>query len=290
MSFIREYRAYASLTEDQKRFIKEKVIEGSRTPSDWLAFLGNIAEYDRHGDFGRKILGYTGCISVAALVMSFFFMGAFKSPVPILVLLPIAIVTLTLYFIRKKSDLPNNFRQFLVPLVSILREEISASEPLYLRLDFRGRMLDDKQTGAPKLKPGQKPVQLPGARIIDEKYYADLWLSARARLADATRLELQITDYTRKRVVARRKVKTKYKIKTLIEARVGLAQEDYALVGQAAGGGDKVNVKTGEKRNAIRVRRVVVAASEDSVLILKDALDVIARAYKQVAPNQAGGK
>jgi hypothetical protein len=295
MSFIKEYKTYSSLTPEQKRFVEDKYIEASRTPSEWLAFFARIAEYDRHGDSGRKLLGRAGIGFAIAAFVSIFVSVVAESFIPSLVVWPIAILMGLLYLIKKKSDLPNKFREFVVPLVSILREEMRASEPLFLHLDFRGGTEQYKQTSGEHFKTAKRPASYVKADIT-ERFFSDIWIEGRARLADDSRLELAIVDHICERKVGKRnargkyKTKTKYKIKSVIEARLQLPQEDYALMGAGGRESDRIRLKSGEKRNAIRVRRVVKSSDLNSVLGLNHALDVIARAYKNVAPNRAGGK
>ncbi|HSE99144.1 MAG TPA: hypothetical protein VLD57_12825 [Blastocatellia bacterium] len=293
MSFIKEYLAYSSLSPRQKEFVKVKYIENSHTPSEWLAFFSKIAVYDRHGDAARNVLKKAGCATGAAAFISIFISAFFETWLPILLLAPIAIITVVLYFIRKKSDLPNNFRKFLVPMVSILREEMKPGEPLFLHIDLRGGLLNSKEVPAPRLRTTDK-ISRWSSGNISESFYSDRWLEARGVLADKSRLELQVRDFIRKRVVTRRnargktKVKTKYKVKSTIDARLHLPQDDYAVMSAGASGGEKINIKPGEKRSAIRVRRTVIARDLESVVPFNQGVDVIARAYRQVKLNQRG--
>src|SRR3954469_3912255 len=46
----------ATLDQDQKRFVAEKILEIERTPAQWIDFLQTLADYDEAGDARRRNL------------------------------------------------------------------------------------------------------------------------------------------------------------------------------------------------------------------------------------------
>lgn len=297
MSFTKERRLYNSLTPDQKRIIAEKQIEGNYTPGEWLALLRQLAEYDRHGDAVRKVVKKIGCIS-GIMIFVTFIIGAMLGLFFLffIALIPAAAV-LVLYIRKKRSDLPNKLRRFAVPLISILREEMEPGEPLHLRMDFRSGTIKEKETAY--LGPGETKARYRHASNvmkIKETHYVNAWMEGRAQLAGGEILEWQITDNTRQRNITKRgssgktKFKTKYKVKTIIDARLQLPRSDYAIMsgGPSSNRGEKIATRSGEKRNLIRVRRAIISSQVDPEPDIKEFLNLLAGAFKRVTLTGTG--
>ena len=104
--------AFKALTPEQQAIVKDKRVEGRRSPDDWLTLLTPVAEFDEQSDALR--------VSKAG-----FFVRRFA----------------------RKNDVPNGLRSFTVPLIPILREDQDPAQPLELRLDLSGYKQDSKQVG-----------------------------------------------------------------------------------------------------------------------------------------------
>lgn len=295
MSVIKAYQTYQTLSTTQKRFIKEKLFESSFTPEAWLRFLRTVSEFDKYGDSGRKFAGVSSCLGLIVIIASLFLFATLAQFLPTLVLYVlqgIVIICVILgaitYFKLKSIDVPNKLRNFVVPAVAILREDMNREEPLNLRMDLRGSTIKEKQTDENKPEKGYPKIL--------EKHFVDQWFAGSARLADSSILQWQIVDHVRQRRITKRnprgktKIKMKYKIKTLIDVHLGLRQKDYIPLSPdpRADQQDKIDVKQGDKRNRIRVRRTIVSTDQESVLELNDFLDAVASAYKQVKLSRAG--
>ena len=299
MSFIKERRLYNSLTPDQKRIIEEKQIEGDYTPGEWLALLRQLAEYDRYGDSVRKVISRTGKISIVAIIVTLFIGIVFETFFLFFIALIIGAAALVFYLLKKRSDLPNKLRRFAVPLISILREEMEPAEPLYLRMDFRSGTIKEKETAYLGPDETKARYRRPANVLkVKETHYTNAWMEGRARLTGGSILEWQIVDNTRQRNITKRgssgktKFKTKYKVKTLIDARLQLPREDYALLPGGAGlvRGEKVATRSGEKRNLIRVRRAIISSTVDPEPDLRRFLDLVAGAFRRVTLTETGEK
>jgi hypothetical protein len=298
MSVLRAYQIYQTLTPQQRGLLKAKRIEAAYVPADWLTLLGSVAEFDRCSDSARKFAGWSGCLGVIVLIVGIFILGSdpeWRSDVPGWAAAAVAgllvfyiLVSAVAYFRLRGIDMPNKLRQFVVPAITILREDMEPSEPLSLKLDLRGGTLKEKQTDEQSSGPGYPKVV--------ESYFTDRWMSGSARLADASSVQWEIVDYIRQRKTTKRnprgkiKSKTKYKIKTLIDVRVGFRQSDYTPLtpGRVAEQRGEITLQAGAKRNTFRVRRVVQSSDLNSALELKQFLDAIASAYKRVKPSEAG--
>jgi hypothetical protein len=272
-------------TLDSKQIAREKRVDGAHTPGAWLAGLRPVAEDDRQGDIIRRLFLGVAIPSFLAAVIG----GVItQSLLVAMVFAALGVVFLAAFFVMRRRDLPDNLRRFVIPLLAVLREEMKPDEPLTMRLDLGGGTLIEKQTSQRKLGVGYPSIK--------ETHYTDAWLSGAARLADDARLAWQITDYIRKREITKRtargkiKTKAKYKVKTVVEVRLGLPREDYTPHVEAAltDEGDRLALKPGAKRDVIRVRRVVVANQLDTRLDPRHVLDLVAGAYKQVALTGAG--
>lgn len=287
MSMLGAYQKYKTLNPDQKRLLGEKSVEGSRTPEEWLGLLKDVSEFDRIGDAGRSGAGKLAIILLISTVILLFVSGLLGQLIPgwipiVLLILCVlgAIISGLIYFKLKKVDLPNRLRQFIVPVIAILREDIEPSALLNLRIDLRGPI------GEKEMNHQEDSSGYPKIKITN---YADSWFSGGANLADSSSLQWQLIDYIRQRKVTKRnprgkiKSKTKYKIQTLIEVKLGMRSKDYTPVAPDPSG--EVSLKTGEKRNHLRIRHVEHSTELNSPLDFKVFLDAVTAAYKQVKPQ-----
>jgi hypothetical protein len=288
MNFLSQTRAYSQLSDEQKQLIKTKVLEGERTPDEWLSFFKQIVDFDAGVDSAKKTLTI-GCVGSGVLFVAGIFLTAIVGPIVLLLALAAGIVLGIIAFTGAKVDLPNNFRLFVFPLIAVLREEMEPGQALYLKLDLRGKTLKEKLDPTPRRSTTTKGK---------ESFFKDDWIFGRAPLADGSRLDWNIVDYTRERKITKRsrsgktKFKTKHKIKTLIDARLALKPEDYlpASLQSSQDGREKVAFKQGEKRNTVRVRRLIVSTDTDAVLDLGQFLSAVGRCYDQVRLNKPDGQ
>jgi len=290
MNLFNALQAYQSLTSDQKLFVKERTVEGTTTPDEWLKLFSKVAEYDRLRDSSSGTFGWAGC-GCFVLGIILFIVG-----VSIVILLPFAIIfivvaiILAIFFFKRRKDVPNHLRLFVVPLLSILREEMDTGEQLYLRLDLRGAMVPDKMYSNQLSKTGLR-LQSSGSKIKEE-FFQDPWLAGSAKFADGTRLQLRVVDRIRKREENKKrtsgkyKTKTKYKIKSRVEARLQFKRTKYAFskVGLQAAKNEKLNVQSDAEKDTVQIRRTVNSTAVNQPVKLYEFLDLLAKAYKQVKP------
>jgi hypothetical protein len=294
MSLFKALQTYQSLTPDQKIFVQEKRIEGSYTPEQWLVFFSKIAEYDSLRDASKGKFTGLGCgyvaLTVASVIVGFLTLYL----LPLAFLLVIGMIFFFVFFSKWRKDVPNQLRQFIVPLLHILREEMKHKERMFLRVDLRGGTLAEKKY-SDQLSPSAQRAQTHGSKIKEE-YFANQWLAGSAKLADDTLLEWQIFERIRKREEGKKrtsgkyKTKTKHKIKTRVEASLIFKRQNY-LIAKSGVKDDKnkVEIKSGANKDKINVRRVSVGAHLDAVTPLSELLEAITCGYRNVKPGQAGG-
>lgn len=280
MNILDAFKIYSALDAEQKSLLALKKIAGDHTPARWLALLGNVAMYDRRADELRKTVGWSIGISFLLIVI-----GGAITPWLIIPFALLFIGSIILFFVLRGKDLPNNLRLFVLPFLAILREEMETESPLHLELDLTGGMNKTKLL---------RSQDVPGRARARESFYRDPWMRGSGELADGSSLEWSITDDIRERTITKTnprgktKTKTKYKVRRLIEVRVGLRNDEYALAGSATPtGDDRVAVKEGEKRNVLKLRRILTHSDPKSVLELNDVVDLLAGAYRRVQLTHA---
>jgi hypothetical protein len=294
MSLLKALQSYQSLTPDQKIFVQEKRIEGTYTPEQWLVFFSKIAEYDTLRDASKGKFTGLGCTFVALTVASVILGFVILILLPLALLMIVAMIIFFVFFSKRRKDVPNHLRQFIVPLLQILREEMKHREPMFLRVDLRGPTLPEKKYSDQLSKSAQQ-AQSRGSKIKEE-YFANQWLAGRARLADDTLIEWQIFERIRKREEGKRrtsgkfKTKTKHKVKTRVEANLVFKRKAYVVAKSGAKDAKtKIEIKSGADKDKINVRRVTISDKLDGVTPLSELLAAITIGYRNVSPNQAGG-
>jgi hypothetical protein len=294
MSLIKALQSYQSLTPDQKIFIKEKKIEGTYTPEQWLEFFIKIAEYDTLRDASSGKFGWLGCGCILALIASFVIgiITVYLLPLSFIVL--ILFIFVSIYFVKRRKDVPNHLRKFIVPFLMILREEMEPRETMFLRVDLSDATAKEKLFSE-QLSPSALRLQKSGSKIT-EKFFSHQWLAGMAELADGSKLKWQIFERVRQRTEGKRRTSGKYKtkIKHKVKARVEISMQfkrgDYSLKPFSLNTpAEKIEVKNGTNRDKIDIRRISVRTDVKEPLPLNILLDTIATAYKKATPGPQGG-
>jgi hypothetical protein len=284
MSFIDAYKSYGSLNDQQKQFLREKQIDAEFPTDTWIAFLKGVASYDQHGDSLRKAIGWIAAIGI---IVGFF--GAiFAESVAMLLFVMLGLIALAFYFILRKVDVPNTLREFVLPFITLIREDVAPDDTVHMQLDLRGGTKDDKKKSTENFEHLGRKIQ--------QNFYNDSWMQGDTKLADGTALQWEIYDYIRERQITKRnprgktKTKTKYKVRRTFDVRVGLRGDEYALnTAASAPTVGKTSVKQGEKRNVIRTRHSTIGTSLTDVPSMNDMMTPITAAYQRVSLKQENG-
>ena len=281
---------YQFLMPIQKRFVQAKQIEASYKPERWLHLFEALAAYDRHNDHVRHRCMVLGGVALGVSFISLFPLGIaewletlYWIPVG---LFAISVPAFLMVWVLKQKDLPNNLREFILPLLHILREDMDPETELSMHLDLRGGTIRSKRTG--------EPTRLPSATKypkIVETPFIDPWFTGSSRLADGSRLQWQITDHIRKLRVTKKstrgkiKTKWKYKSKRLVEIQLGMPLDMYTpgASEDTPSSPDRLTLRSGPKRHVVKTRRVFKSNDREAVLELQDFIDMIGTAYQQMA-------
>jgi hypothetical protein len=284
MSFIDAYKSYGSLNDQQKQFLREKKIDAEFPTDTWIAFLKGVAGYDQQGDSLRKTIGWIAAIGI---IIGFF--GAiFAESTAMLLFAMVGLIALAFYFVLRRVDVPNSLREFILPFMTLIREDVAPDDVVHMQLDLRGGTKEEKRKSTDNFENHGRKIQ--------QKFYNDPWMHGETKLADGTALQWDISDYIRERQITKRnprgkiKVKTKYKVRRTFDVRVGLRGDEYALNAAPSAPADgKQSVKQGEKRNVIRTRHSTIGTSLTDVPNMNDMMGPITAAYRRVSLKQENG-
>jgi hypothetical protein len=281
---------YGTLTADHKTVVREKVVEGDRSPDDWLALLAPLAAFDAETDKARgRAGGWLAAVIIIGLILTI--VGLAVEPIAGAAVgvatIVLSVVLWSVYRRTKKMDLANGPLAFAVPLMPILREDVDPEEPVHLRLDLAGYGAKGKAKG--KSEPYKKGAY---HKIVDT-FYEDPWLAGHARFVDGTDLQFNVSDVvisqrkTKRNPRGKVKTKTKIKKKTTIELVAGFPAKNYKPgEAQAAApeGMRKERVQPGDARTTVRLASVAKLAGGDAAADPRMLIDLVARAYQQIAP------
>lgn len=191
-------QAFNALTPEQQEIVNSRKFSGARSPDEWIALLGPVADYDRHADEVRQGGG-----------------GGF--------------------FARRyarKNDVPNQLRTFAYPMIPILREDQDPESRLELWVDMSGPLQPAKTVS--KSEPYK---QGPYRKVVDT-HYDDSWFQARTTFADGAQLQFAVIDHVRstfkEKQNPRGKIKRKTKNKKKTELTVTLTVPNRLYVPAAA--------------------------------------------------------
>jgi ABC-type multidrug transport system fused ATPase/permease subunit len=149
------FAAYSALDKEQRSIIFRKKIEGVHSPLYWKVILEKIAEFDSKADAIRPKIGYTYFTLLTASFffnLCFFIFGILFGEVLfiiiqtlLLMVLLTGLLLLPIYIFLKSQDMPNYLRNFILPLLVILNEEMKAEESLHMSIDLRQKARKDNQ-------------------------------------------------------------------------------------------------------------------------------------------------
>ncbi len=223
--------AAPSLSPQQKQWLVTRQIEGTLLLAEWLELLTPISQIDQQGAARRKKLGSFGCLLIVLAFVAgglfFVFWPAYRHRIDegwvwLAVFLWVGAVAATWidYYRSKLTDIPDNLYQFVMPVLRFLQADIEASQPvtLSIRLDFP-KHSSTSQTA---------PTQRMGRYQCTDTFFTLPWLTLETRFSDKTNVRVEIVDRMRSRKKeSTRKIKYRYKTKSLIQANLGFLNSTY---------------------------------------------------------------
>ncbi|OJJ22513.1 hypothetical protein BKI52_07480 [marine bacterium AO1-C] len=282
--------AYTVLTDEQKRIIDRKYIQGNHTADEWLEVLKGIAEYDALGDDAKKVAKptYVGCSVVAVGIIGAIFLANVlqASEQAITTFLVVALfigLGLMVYRVFKPSahrlleqrDLPNHFRSFALPILVLLKEEIADDEPIEFWVDMREKNQAENVIDKKEARP---------RRDTQTTFFRHNMVEIKTRFVDGTRFYFQLGDVVRQRVRRRRnprgklKIKTKYKIKTQWNLKIALPKRHYMLEQKGRG----VDETSDPKRIIFKSQQVEIRTLYNYVPNVNFFMNMVLSVYKKV--------
>jgi hypothetical protein len=225
---------YDSLDVEQKEFVKTKILNKNYKPKKFIELFNNLGKMDLFCDqisdkITSQLIGWGAgsffsiFISVAlADLIHPLFLGLMIIPFSFLFYYIIS------YFKHKNINIHNSFRLFLIPLVSIFKEEIPEDNKIYLQLNLNP--IDDKKNLFNKI-----PKKNSNYPYFEFYFYKSNWMNMEMTLFDSSLVNISITDVLKKKETTktngRGKVKTKTKTKSThrITVRVSFDKKRYKI-------------------------------------------------------------
>jgi hypothetical protein len=288
--------SHSSLPAEQQQFLRDKRVESTWTPVQWLGFLGSLADWDARADATRGKTGRKLWMTILFGILVVVAVSIVLSPIDgavLAVILVVAVVVLTrAWRSARKLDLPGEQLRFAATIVNVLAEDVAPTTTgLYVRLDLRGATHDSKKTQVtPQYRRG------PYHKCVDT-FYVDPWFSGSATLVDEANLYWHVVDRTRSSKRTKRnprgKIKTKTKVKKTTFLQVGLQlpaknyavhQQGEAVTPDGAGGATKVKVKPAESRANIKLTRTMKSAGGKGLADPQELVALMADAYGRGDP------
>jgi hypothetical protein len=253
--------------------MRARRLEGAFPIEDAIALLDDLTTLDTRNDRRRKYLSYamkgSGVLALVCL---------FAGLAPLIALFVVAVVVLLIFYYRlNRIDLPNDVLELCRAWLRILAADMAPQQSIALKLDFNPATSKAHRVYDQKVK---------GVRCLE---YVHPWYTAETQLADGARLHCDATTRVRERVVTKHsrsgktKTKRKYKYWTKLDVALGLPNDSFTVAKAAPGGPEKIRTKAGEKRNVVRVSRVLTSLSAAPPK-LDDLIQPVALAYRQAAP------
>lgn len=241
-------QAFNALSPEQQDIVRARRFSGARTPDEWLALLGPVAEYDRQADETRTGGG-----------------GFFERRY------------------ARKTDVPNGLRAFAMPLLPILREDMEPGTPLELWVDLTGPLVSTKS-----VRHSEPYKRGPYRKVVDTFYddawlQARTRFADGSQLQFAVIDHVRSTFKEKKNPRGKIKRKTKNKKKTELTVTLTVQNRLYAPAGGARDL-PKHKLKPSEKHTKVTVGGTLVAAHMDALPQLESLIELISGAYERVAP------
>lgn len=272
-------KLHQQFTPEQKQLLLEKTIKGAHTIDEWLKIFREVSVYDRYQDkeWGR-IESYQGAflpfLSAFIVIISFVITKDLK-PINLLLMAGLVILNVA-YFLyighRKskweKTDLSNHLRLFIVPTLVLLKEEVKKNQLVHLDLSLADTHSD----------------KFFKRKIKDAEFYEQIWLIAKTKLADGTRLQWKAHDVFRYRkyykhsASGKRKQKIKKKAKFYLDVRVAIPKSRYQLNKKIGG----LDMKEENGYYVFKGKGRNVAETMSGSMEVNLFLSLISGAYRQV--------
>jgi len=226
--FFKSIKMYWSLSQEQKKFIRNGGITAEMSIAKWVKLLESICRYDDIADTSRAVLTKWRNMSFGLVFFSFFigfFSVFFTDQLTGLLIIPcsfsVAILMSIVSRLYNRIDVNDNVRQVIFPLLQMLALECGHQRKVRLAINFKKKLA--RADIAEKSKQGNTNTTIYDYEVLE----------ADCLLIDNTKFSLKVIDTIRKRTVKKRsasgktKFKTKYKLKRRIALVMGFNAQSY---------------------------------------------------------------
>jgi hypothetical protein len=280
---MQAWTTYRSLNAEQKAILAEKKLDLQRPVDELLAILKPLAACDSVANKAQGRMGCTFALMILATLIGIVVFSnigwSLVTLAAIVVILGATIASGVFYGWLRGVDVSDNLRKFVVPVLTLFREDFDSKSPVHLRLDLSPPTHKTKKTAE-----GEPFKQGSYHKIIDTTY-VDPWMSADAVLTDGTKISWSVTDRIRERKKTKKnprgkiKTKTKYRKVSDLEVQLALRTKNYALA--------NAEVSADGKRSKVEVQRSVRTESLDPI-DPRTLVDAITNVYRNARPAAKG--
>ena len=208
-----------------ERITRTKRVGASMPVDSWLRVLREVADVDVSQESRRHVFGCAIVVLIVALVASLVFHAELSHALPVAVglLLTVLVLVIGYYIWLRQSDLSNEFRVLLIPLLETLREDFRPDRPVALELDMRG-LVGEKVVRQGKIAPPHGNHRI---RSISQTIYLDPWCRVQGVLTGGHRMRLAVSSHyvrnVRSYISASGKSKSKTKWRKSVMVTASLA-------------------------------------------------------------------
>jgi len=272
------WTTYRSLSAEQRAILRAKKLDLRRPVGELLTLLRPLAACDSVANKAQHKMGCTLALMIFLTLVGFVVLANMPGPVTLMLFLPLIVSTVAMAFFYswlRSIDVSDNLRSFLVPVLTLFREDFDPRFPVHLRMDLSSPMTKLKKTAE------SKPYSRAKYHRVVDTMYLDPWLTADAVLVDGTKLSWSVTDRIRERKKTKKsasgksKTKTKYRKLSDVEVRLGLRTKNFTVA--------KGKLSADGKRSKVEVQRRVRTDSLDPINP-RTLIDAIAGVYRAARP------
>lgn len=285
MKLISAFRKYFALNAGQREFIKKGKRNFNMLPGDILNFFKPLASFDEDLDGVRAQLFHLILLCIVGMLIAFVLLVSETVSEAVggqmLLLLFVAIVFLVLFrWILGSFDLHNNLRNFAVPVINSISQDMAIGQNMFLKLDLSGKLLKSKLLTCINDDPGW--FSYPKTTTW---FYKDCWFACSAQLVDGSNLKIDIEDDIRQRQRKRKnprgkiKTKTKTRIKHKITATLALKNKTYSINETPALQSNALKIKDKDRRKAITLETTLISNSTDAHLDPQPCLELVGKIF-----------
>lgn len=231
--------ALKQLSVEQQNIARSKTINQSHSASEWLVLLEDLARFDEYSD---EYAAKSGSSTELLWSFTFFYYIIFAVvwfaqllPIPIWAYILLATIPALPWILYNRDptakfgrlDLPNYFRQFVLPLLFYLREESNPEEKISLKMDMSPIHKQMEKTTNPLLQHKERKANY---TQVGQKFFDCPLMEIHTQLADNTQLDFVLELSIRQRERYRSKGnKSKFKIQAFWNLVLTFPKKNYVI-------------------------------------------------------------